>query len=526
MHVETLNHAVLVGAVVLFLAIASARLATRTGTPALLLYLLIGVVLSEIGLAWDHGQAHLDMATLLGYAALAIILAEGGLTTNWASIRPAMAPAVLLATVGTMLSVAVITVTTHLLLGVPVLTALLIGGIVSSTDAAAVFSVLRKVPLPSRLSGRLEAESGLYDAPVVLLVVALGGLAAEGGELHPLLLAVTMISELAGGTVIGLAVGALGARILRVVALPSSGLYPVAVLALAGLSYGAAATVETSGFIAVYLSALVLGNSDLPHAQAVRGFSEGLAWLAQIGLFVLLGLLVDLSVLPGVVLPALVIGTVLLVVARPVSVLVALPWLQEKRRDWLFLSWAGLRGAVPIILATIPIQVHAPGTTGLFETIFVLVVVFTLVQGPTLPWLARRLGLDAGQTVDLGLETAPLGALDARVLHATIGPESRLHGVEILELRLPQKAKVSLVVRGEDTIVPGPSTRLRHGDSLLIVAPLAALPGTQARLRAVDQGGRLAQWHHVGQDESVDTAPGWRRLLKRARVPGRRPDPR
>ena len=274
-----------------------------------------------------------------------------------------MKPAIALSTVGTMLSVAVVGGATHLLFGFPVLTSMLIGAIVSSTDSAAVFSVLRRVPLPSRLVGMLEAESGMNDAPVVILVVSLVEVAA-GGELHPFEIALTLTTELLGGAVIGLAVGMLGARMLHAVALPASGLYPVAVLALAGLSYSAAATVHTSGFIAVYLGALVLGNAELPHAQAVRGFAEGLAWLAQIGLFVLLGLLVDLGTLTQVLVPAVVIGTVLLLVARPASVLVTLPWLQDRRRDWIFLSWAGLRGAVPIILATIPIQVHAPGTEG------------------------------------------------------------------------------------------------------------------------------------------------------------------
>lgn len=519
MTVETLNTSVLVGALVLFAAIASVRMATRTGMPALLLYLLIGVVLGQFGLAWGEGSGDYSFATVLGYAALTVILAEGGLTTNWASIRPAMAPALILATAGTLLSVGVVAVGAHYLLGMAWQTSLLVGAIVSSTDAAAVFSVLRRVPLPSRISGVLEAESGLNDAPVVILVVTLVGIASGHDRPSPWLVLWHMASELTGGALIGVAIGVLGARLLRNVALPASGLYPIAVLALSGLSYGAAASAGTSGFLAAYLAGLVLGNSDLPHAQAVRGFAEGLGWLAQIGLFVLLGLLVDITTLGKAVVPALIIGTILLLAARPISVLVALPWMEHRVRDWLFLSWAGLRGAVPIILATIPLAVHAPGTDGLFETIFVLVVIFTLVQGPSLPWVARRMGLDSGGTVDLGLETSPLGAFDARVLQVRIGPESKLHGMEIIELRLPAPAKVTLIVRDEETMVPAPATRLKRGDGLLVVLPTSALGATEARLRALHEGGRLAQWRHLGP------APPAPRLRWPRRLRSARPEP-
>ncbi len=192
---------------------------------------------------------------------------------------------------------------------------------------------------------------------------------------------------------IGLGLGWLGARMLRSVALPSSGLYPIAVLAFCALAYGAADVLHTSGFLAVYLAALVLGNADLPHRPTVRGFAEGLGWIAQIGLFVLLGLLVSPSDLLEQVVPALVIGTVLLLLARPLSVLASVSWLGYSWRDQAFLSWAGLRGAVPIVLATVPVQLGVPGTEGLFELVFVLVVVFTLVQAPTLPRVARRLRL-------------------------------------------------------------------------------------------------------------------------------------
>jgi cell volume regulation protein A len=244
----------------------------------------------------------------------------------------------------------------------------------------------------------------------------------------------------------------------------------------------------------VYLAALVLGNTDLPHRQAVRGFAEGMGWLAQIGLFVLLGLLVAPSRLAEQVVPALVVGLVLLLVARPLSVMLSVSWFRFPWRDQAFLSWAGLRGAVPVVLATVPVVAGAPGTDGLFELVFVLVVVFTLVQAPILPVVARWLRLRADEPLDLDVESSPLGALGAEVLQVRVGPGSRLHGVEVFELRLPSGADVTLVVRDGEAFVPDRRTPLRRGDDLIVVASSSSRDQTERRLRAVSRGGRLAQW--------------------------------
>jgi cell volume regulation protein A len=301
--------------------------------------------------------------------------------------------------------------------------------------------------------------------------------------------------ELAIGAAIGVAVGALGAAGLRRVALPSSGLYPLAVLGLVVAAYGAAAMAHGSGFLAVYLASLVLGNVRLPHGSAVRGFAEGLGWIAQIGLFVLLGLLASPSRLPESVLDAVLLGLVLVLVARPVSVLASMSWFRIPLREQAFLSWAGLRGAVPVVLATIPLASGLPDSRRLFDIVFVLVVVFTVVQAPTLPLVARRLGLVGGMTsVDLDVESSPLGALNADVIHVRIGTASRLHGVEIFELRLPRGANITLVIRGEESFVPGAATVLRHGDDLILVTTAGARDHTEHRLREVSAAGKLAGW--------------------------------
>ena len=510
MTVEQLNLALLAGPVVLLAAVAAVRLSVGSGFPSLLLYLALGLGIGERGLGLRFDDV--DLTASLGYAALVLILAEGGLTTRWSTVRASVAPAAVLATLGTVVSVAVAGSAAHVVLHLNWPEALLLGAAISSTDAAAVFSVLRRVPLPGRLVGMLEAESGFDDAPVVIMVVALTDV-AKGGHHSALELIAEAVFELAVGTAIGLAIGWLGAQVLHRIALPSSGLYPIAVLGLGVLAYGAAAEAHASGFIAVYLASLVLGNARLPHGAAVRGFAEGLGWIAQIGLFVLLGLLADPFRLPAQVWPALVIGTVLLLVARPLSVIVSVSWFRVRWRDQVFLSWAGLRGAVPVVLATIPIAAGVDPTRRAFDLVFVLVVIFTLVQAPTLPWVARRLGLiDPVRTVGLDVESSPLGAQGADVLEVHIGPESQLHGVEVFELRLPAGANLTLILRGGAALVPSPRTMLRHGASLIVVSSTAVREAAEHRMRAVSAAGKLARWH------SPVASPGRRSAGRRRRA--------
>lgn len=342
----------------------------------------------------------------------------------------------------------------------------------------------------------LEAESGFNDAPVVILVVALASETLPTAEHHTwwqlLLLAVV---ELAGGSLIGLGVGRAGGWLLRRVVGSSSALFSIGVISLTVLAYALAATVNTSGFIAAYLSALVLGNIRLPHRAAVHGLASALGTLAQIGLFVLLGLLASPDQMPQQVIPALVIGFALLLLARPLSVVLALAPFRMRWRDQAFLSWAGLRGAVPVVLATVPATAGTQGADRIFDLVFVLVVIFTVIQAPTLPWVARRLGVtESVQQLDLNLETTPLDALGAEVIEVTIGDRSQLHGVELFELRLPPGANVTLVVRDGTGFVPEGRTVLRHGDQLLVVSTTEARAKAEHRIRAVDTGGRLAGW--------------------------------
>jgi cell volume regulation protein A len=490
---DTVTLALAVGALIVLVAAVALRIADRLGLPSLLLYLALGVAIGESGLGIQFEDVALTQT--LGVAALVVILAEGGLTTRWGDVRRAVGPGLALSTVGVVVSVATTAAACVWLLGLDWQFALLLGAVVSSTDAAAVFANLRRLPLPRRMVAALEVESGLNDAPVILVVAALSEALTGGAEQPWWLTAVVVVAELAGGAVLGVALGAVGAWLLRRSALPLSGLYPLATLALCVLAYASASLLHASGFVAVYLCGLVLGNAALPHRSATIGFAEGMATLAQIGLFVLLGLLVSPGRLPEALGPALLVGLVLLLVARPLSVVASLVWFRMPWAQQVFVSWAGLRGAVPIVLATFPLTADVPGATRVFDTVFVLVVVFTLVQGWSLPWVARRLGIAAPLTPrEIEVESAPLGELDAELMQLRVPEGSRLHGVYLPELRLPDDAAVVLIVRDGRSFVPDRTTRLMRGDQALLVSARGSRPEAERRLRAVSRAGRLASW--------------------------------
>jgi cell volume regulation protein A len=490
MTLEQLYLALLIGGFVLLASIVGTRVATGVGFPSLLLFLLVGVVLGEDGLGLQFDDV--ELARNIGTAALAVILVEGGLTTRFADVRKVLAPAGAMATIGVVVSMGITATGAHLLLGIDWQLALLLGAIVSSTDAAAVFSVLRVLPLPRRVAGLLEAESGFNDAPAVILVLMFSTMPFV---LEPESAVADLVYELLAGSAIGLAFGFLGAMALRRIALPASGLYPIATFGLGMVAFAAAGTVHASGFIAAYLAAVVLANSGLPHRSATRSFAEGLGWLAQIGLFVLLGLLVDPSELARDLVPAIVIGLVLLLVARPISVVVSLAGFNVPLREQLFLSWAGLRGAVPIVLATFPIVAGVPDSHRLLNIVFVLVVVFTLIQGPSLRPIAQALNLIPRDSLhEIQVESAPLDVLDAELLTMTVQPTSRLHNVTVIELRLPDPSVITLIIRDGHTFVPMPDTRIEADDQLLIVTTSKTRAAAERRLRAVSRRGKLAYW--------------------------------
>ena len=480
----------LVGASVLVAAVTAVRLSTRLGLPTLLVYLGLGVLLGESAFGVEFEDARL--AHDLGFVALVVILVEGGLTTAWEDLRRALPRAASLSTVGVAVSVAVVAGAARTLLGWDWTLALLLGAVLAPTDAAAVFATLRGLPVKERIVRTLEAESGTNDPLAVILVVGLSTGWHGGG---PVAVAAEIAYEISLGVALGVAVGWAGRLYLDRVALPASGLYPLTVMGFAGIAYAGTSVLGGSGFVAVYVAAVVLGNGPLRHRAATLGFAEGLAWLAQIGLFVMLGLLASPGRLGDALLPALAVGLVLTLVARPLSVLLALAPFRASWGERAFLGWAGLRGAVPIVLTTVPLTEGVGGATELFDVVFVLVAVFTLLHAPTLGWAGRRLRVTtAPRPRDLTLDAAPLGALDADMLHVAVGPRSGLVGAEVWELRLPPKSAVNLVVRDGESFVPERWTRLRPGDELLVIVPHADRGDVERRLRHVSRGGPLADW--------------------------------
>lgn len=489
---DDLNVTILAVTAVLLAGVVAVRIATRLGLPGLLLYLGIGLAIGESGLGLRFEDT--DLTMILGSLALAVILAEGGFTTQWSVTRPVAALAGVMATVGVAISVAITGGLAYLLLDVDVRTALLLGAVVSSTDAAAVFSVLRQMPITPRLRAILEAESGFNDPPVIILVTVITSDAWD--EASAWAIGGMMLYQLVVGAVLGLVVAWGGQWILVRTALPSVGLYPLATVSIMFIAFALAGVAGGSPFLAIYVAGMWLGNVALSHRSATLGFAEGLAWLSQIGLFIMLGLLASPSRLPQAFVPAMIVGGSLLLIARPISVLVCATPFGIALRDQAFMSWAGLRGAVPIVLATIPITVGLPDADRVFDVVFLLVVVFTLVQGPTLPMLARRLGVAVSDaTHEVTIESAPLEEIDATLLQFTVPQDSRLAGVYINELRLPGDAVVTLIRRDGEIMAPDGNAVLRRGDHLLLATSNRGRASTERRLRAISRSGRLADWY-------------------------------
>lgn len=492
MSLDSLAPALLVGACIVLVSILGVRFAGRLGVPGLLLYLGLGLLLGTTVDALSFQDA--ELAAVLGYVALILILAQGGLTTRVEELRPVLWPALALASVGVLVSIAVVTIPLLLFTGMSTHNALLLATVLAATDAAAVFSVLRKLNLPARLRTLLEAEAGFNDAPVVVLVsvVASGAF----GDDPWWLIAIRILVELVGGAAVGIAGGYAARWLLPRLALPAVGLYPIAAMALVVVAFGAASVLHVSGFMAVYVSAVLIGSAlRIPHRRSIIGFADGLAWISEIGLFVMLGLLADVHRLPSVIGIAVVAGLALVLLARPLASFVALTPFRWPWRERVFVGIAGLRGAVPIVFAAIPLGLGLAGASQVFDATLIVVLVLLMVQTPFLPALARRLGLvQAGATDELDVESAPLDRMSAVVLALDVRRGSGLVGVYISELGLPPGSVVSLVIRDGQPLAIDEHTRFRADDSLLVVCPGERRIATEERLRRVAKDGPMATW--------------------------------
>jgi potassium/hydrogen antiporter len=447
--------------------VGAAYAARRAGVPILVAFLAAGMFLGSEGpggIAFDDAE----LARTVGAIGLVAILYEGGLTTAWADVRRALVPTALLATAGVAVTAALTGLAAYALLDVTLLEALLLGAVVGSTDAAAVFATLRATTLRRRLGGVLEAESGLNDPMAVALTLGLIALIATpgygGGDLGLLL-----VRQLGLGLALGVAIGAGAAWVLARLPEQIAPFAPVASMGVAALSFGATDALGGSGFLAVYLVALRIGNTPSPVRRQLVTFHEGLAYLSQIVLFGVLGLLVFPSELAPVALPALALAIVLVLVARPVAV-----WLCTIRQGFspaerALLAWAGLRGAVPIVLGTFVLSEGLASSDVVFNAVFFVVIVSALLQGPTLERVASRLGV-ASEARAMYQPPLEIGAVaGAELLEFTAEHGDALVGAPVRELGLPRAALVATIVRDGEAIPPRGRTTLEADDRLYVL---------------------------------------------------------
>jgi potassium/hydrogen antiporter len=448
------------------------RASDRIGIPVVLLFLLIGVLAGAEGIG--IGFRDYGFAFRIGTIALALILFDGGLNTPMAALQRAARPASVLATVGVAGTAGLLGWGAHLA-GMPLPQALLLGAVVSSTDAAAIFSVLRGsgISLKWRVGTTLEVESGLNDPLAFILTTLLTRNLVAPIALLDWSVAAEILVQIAVGLAVGAGVGRLDGELLRRVRLPSGGLYPVLTLALALVSFGAATLLHGSGFLAVYVSGVVLGNGHLPYRNGLTRVHDAVAWLSQITMFLLLGLLVDPARLAAVAPLGVGLALFLVLVARPVVVAVCLAPFAYTRRDILFVGWAGLRGAVPIVLATYPVIAAAPGAQRIFDLVFFIVVASALLQGGTIRWVTRLLGLESteGPRPPAVLEIESAQPLRGELLSFYIDPALGMDGEAIANLPFPPGSAATLIVRGQELIAPKGNTVLQSGDHVYVLTP-------------------------------------------------------
>jgi potassium/hydrogen antiporter len=460
---------VLVAGALLAAGLLASLVAGRLRVPSLLLFLGVGMLAGSDGFGWLDFSDY-ELAQIVGIIALALILFEGGLASGWQEIRPVFVPSFSLATVGTLITAIIVGFGATALFDWGLLQGLLIGAIVSSTDGAAIFAVLRGSTLRRRLARTLEGEAGMNDPVAVLLVTGFISWIQQP-DYNALDMLVAIVEELIIGGAVGIAVGWLAVRMLRQVSLASAGLYPVASLAFAAVAFGGADVLHGSGFLAVYLAGLVIGSSATPARRTITTFHDGLAWVAQLGMFLVLGLLVYPSDFGDVWFKGVILALVLVFVARPIATFASTIGMGFSFNERVALGWAGLRGAVPVVLATFPVIEGIDEADEFFDIVFFAVLVSTLLQGTTFEWLSERLGVTTNEAAIPTPFTDPTTArrLGAEIAEFPVAAGDAVAGRLVRELGLPREALLNVIVRGEQAIPPRGSTRIEAGDRLHVL---------------------------------------------------------
>lgn len=514
----------LIAGLLMILGILSSKFSARAGLPVLVLFLGLGMLAGSDGIgkiAFDN----YEVAHAIGTVALAFILFDGGLRTPLENLKIAWKPSAILATLGVFITSAVTGVVAMYVLDLSLLEGLLLGSIVGSTDAAAVFALLRSagVHLRKRLGATLEIESGANDPMAIFLTVGLIQVLTGAMPVGPGLLLLFLL-QMGVGLAVGYSVGKLSVRLINRINLGAAGLYPVLTAACGVFAFGLATALQGSGFLAVYVAGIVLGNSKLVFQRGTLLFHDGIAWAGQIAMFVVLGLLSYPRALFAVAGPSLLVAVALTFLARPIAVLPLLVPFKFTGRELTLISWVGLKGAVPIILATYPLMSNLPAGAKIFNVVFFVVLISALVQGGTLPWLARALKLEEPPPPEppLSLEIMSLRDVDAEIIDYLVAEGCPASGRLLRDLALPEGAVVAMIARGKTLIPPRGSTEVRSGDHLFIVVnhesrgPVDAvfarcrgeertLPGVEFPLRGTVSLEDLAEMYGLRLSESPES---------------------
>ncbi|WP_136608471.1 potassium/proton antiporter [Paenibacillus dokdonensis] len=462
-----INSLVLLMAGLLLIGVLTTKFSSRFGMPALVLFIVVGMVLNRF-IYFDNAF----ITQIVGILALIVILFEGGMQTKYDDIKPVIGSALSLATVGVLLTAFVVGIAAKYVLGVSWTEGFLFGAIVGSTDAAAVFSVLGGKNIKKRLTSTLEAESGSNDPMAMFLTISLIEL-FEHPDSSIIRLILSFIWEMGIGLVLGLLIGRLSVYVINKINFDSSGLYPVMALGFAVLSYSGTSIIGGSGLLAVYVTAIVMGNSELAYGRSIMHFNQGFGWMMQIVMFVLLGLLVFPDKLPAIIGPGLLLSLILMLVARPIGVFISTIAMKYSMREKVLLSWAGLRGAVPIVLATYPLLAQMEHGRLFFNVVFFVVLTSAIIQGATVSPLAQKLGLagDLKPSNPSLLELTALGKTRSEINHIEVNTSMAIAGKEISELDLPEDILFTAIIRNEQIIAPRGNTRIEAGDTLYMLSP-------------------------------------------------------
>ncbi len=492
-----IEYVLLIGSVLIITSIIVARLSENLGVPVLLLFLGIGMIAGSEGpggIFFDNVR----LAQSIGVIALVFILFAGGLDTKWSEVRPVFRPAASLATVGVFLTAITVGLFAFFILKVSPLEGLLLGAVVSSTDAAAVFSVLRSknISLRGELKPLLELESGSNDPMAVFLTIGIIQLITEPkasfGSVGLLL-----VIQMGLGIIFGIGLGKLMVLALNRLKSFYEAFYPILSLAMVALAYGVTASVGGSGFLAVYIAGIMVGNSAFVYKKSTLRFFDGLAWLSQITMFVTLGLLVFPSRIVPVIWMGLACSAFLMFVARPLSVFLSLFFARLGWREKAFVSWVGLRGAVPVVLATFPLVAGVSHSETIFNVVFFIVLTSALLQGWSIPIVARFMGLQAPimPRRRYPIEYEAVDGVDTELVEFIIPFSSAIAGKPIVELGLPADSLIVLINRDEKFSVPRGGSALEAGDVVLVLVNQS----NAARVREI-----LMQWKETGDSADAN----------------------